>query len=201
MKGKGCQFHHPKRCTKLMIYGTKADKGCNEGKKCPDFHPKMCPSSITKGKCFDNRYNLCHVKGTKRKKPEVTKEVRVENHKVPRNVKEGLPETDVSNTAASPTPKSLQQTFLDQISLLKKEISEAVDSKISALLQQSMPQHRQDQQHLPLPMQMMSMQYPTQQQISPYHLQYPQMMQMWYPPYSNLMSPVPQVYQPQGNII
>ena len=68
MKGNGCSFHHPKRCAKLMSYGTKTNKGCNLGNKCPDFHPKMCPMSISKSEFFDMDCTLCHVKGTRRKK-------------------------------------------------------------------------------------------------------------------------------------
>ena len=207
MKGKGCQFHHPKRCTKLMTHGTKADKGCNLGKKCPEFHPKMCPSSITKGECFDDRCQLCHVKGTQRKKPEKTKDTKKKFLKVQGDDNAVPPETDESSTDL--TPKSLQKSFLDQISLMKKEISEAVDSKISALLQQSTLHHQQNLHQHSLPMPVMPQQHPAQQQIPrphhqqmlPSHLPYHHPMQMWYPPYNSLMSPVPQVYQLGGSNI
>ena len=40
LKGNGCRFSHPKRCSKLMNHGTKAGKGCNLGRNCPHFHRK-----------------------------------------------------------------------------------------------------------------------------------------------------------------
>jgi len=73
IRGKNCQYNHPKACTKLMKYGNKASKGCSAGSKCADFHPRMCSSSIKTGTCFNNMCPFAHVKGTKRK-PDVSKD-------------------------------------------------------------------------------------------------------------------------------
>ena len=66
IKGKNCQFKHPKVCTKLLKHGNKSPKGCSAGTKCTMFHPRMCLSSIRKGECFNLDYTFTHVKGTKR---------------------------------------------------------------------------------------------------------------------------------------
>ena len=67
IKGKNCNYRHPKACVKLMRYGNKNPKGCIAGSKCTDFHPRMCSSSIKTGECFNNTCAFVHVKGTKRK--------------------------------------------------------------------------------------------------------------------------------------
>lgn len=66
LKGRDCQFIHPKPCTKLLKYGNKQPRGCNLGTKCQSFHPRMCSSSITRGECFNLDCKFTHVKGTKR---------------------------------------------------------------------------------------------------------------------------------------
>ena len=202
MKGKGCKFLHPKRCTKLMNYGTKTDKGCNLGKKCPNFHPKMCSMSISKGECFDIRCGHCHVKGTVRKKAPAE------------GGKKGS--SDVSTKHAPPAANSSvkdtidssasDQSFLDQICLLKKEIQEAVDLKISAMLQP--PQAYVQKSCQPNPVlgpPMPQWQQPHQPQMQLQQMMYPptfQQMQyppMWYQPH--FQAPVPQVFQPQVRMV
>ena len=66
IKGKNCQFKHPKACTKLLKHGNRSPKGCSAGTKCAMFHPRMCSSSIRKGECFNLDCTFTHVKGTKR---------------------------------------------------------------------------------------------------------------------------------------
>ena len=105
-----------------MNHGTRANKGCNLGSSCKDFHPKMCPMSITKAECFDQSCTHCHVKGTKRRKVPLKK-----------------PETNRSNSNDKDSPpqseKPPDQSFLGQINLLKKELQERMESKITALVQ------------------------------------------------------------------
>ena len=65
IRGKNCQYNHPKACPKLMKYGNKGPRGCNAGANCAQFHPRMCSSSITSGACFNIQCTFAHVKGTK----------------------------------------------------------------------------------------------------------------------------------------
>ena len=65
-----CPFLHPKPCSKLMMYGTHKERGCNLGKTCDYLHPKMCPLSISKQECFNKECQLKHIKGTKRETPQ-----------------------------------------------------------------------------------------------------------------------------------
>jgi len=66
LKGRDCQYIHPKACTKLLKFGNKQPRGCNQGTACENFHPRMCSLSIKRGECFNNSCTFTHVKGTKR---------------------------------------------------------------------------------------------------------------------------------------
>ena len=158
ISGKGCQYSHPKRCTKLMNHGTRANKGCNLGAKCKDFHPKMCQMSISKSECFDVSCQLCHVKGTRRKPLTKEKEEKTEGKSVQnlpfnpnndschmKNMKDRAPKMEEQQRGKSqqsldkPTSvpsdnDALQQSFLAQISLLKKELQEVMDKKVASLM-------------------------------------------------------------------
>ena len=164
ISGKGCQFQHPKRCSKLMNHGTRASRGCNLGKKCKDFHPKMCPTSITKSVCYDLSCLLNHVKGTARKKETQRKpsekDASTSTKRDTGNEENPVP---IATKIASPSPASSNQAFLDQIHLLKKELQEVMDKKFATLMQsqatqqfpqlipQSLPQQQQQQQPIVSP--------------------------------------------------
>ena len=223
MKGNGCQFLHPKRCTKLMKYGTKAEKGCNLGKKCTEFHPKMCSTSLARGVCYDNRCALCHVKDTRRKKIPAAEKKQWEQSKSPSSSEsnEKIPSKKTSeNNVNSDKQAAVQQSFLEQISLLKKEIQEAMDLKISSILSpmnlQQIPQKTrllpettnqswqvplQGPLQRPVPVSMISPQpfHPTNHQqptAEIYHHQfpvmYPQYPQFWGPAQELCQAPVSQ---------
>ena len=173
ISGKGCKYVHPKRCTKLMNHGTRANNGCKLGTKCKDFHPKMCPMSISKSECFDASCQLCHVKGTKRK-PPAPKDKECEK-------KEPVIEThNNSNLPAS----DLQQSFLVQMNLLKKELQEVMDMKVAALLNPR-------QQNVPIiPSQAQSQQTMLPKWLPPIHPMWQQYHQQPHP------YPAPQLFQP-----
>ena len=161
ISGKDCPFLHPKRCSKLMNHGTRANKGCNKGNKCKDFHPKMCPLSISKSECFDASCTLCHVKGTKRHPPkpkvdpkeiaqsknEVNQKADSSRYKVHHKDDSSMDSSIDRNLAESQSPTTPtvidNASFLEQISLLKKELQEAMDRKLESLIQmqsQQIPQ-------------------------------------------------------------
>ena len=73
LKGRNCIYNHPKACSKLLKFGNKEPKGCNQGVDCPNFHPRMCSSSVRNGECFNETCSFTHVKGTRRKP---TKDIR-----------------------------------------------------------------------------------------------------------------------------
>ena len=156
ISGKGCSFVHPKRCSKLMNHGTRAGKGCNKGNKCEDFHPKMCPLSISKSECFDQYCTLCHVKGTRRNRPPVQKEPSKAEEKlgaqIPKNDHTSSLQCrdEVRSTVdqcASTTDSA--KSFLDQISLLKKELQETMDKKFETLMKMQSPQNFQQNSQIP----------------------------------------------------
>lgn len=152
ISGKGCPFVHPKRCSKLMNHGTRAGKGCNKGSKCEDFHPKMCPMSISKSECLDMSCTLCHVKGTRRKLPQrdtkPEKDVsKAESEGSP--VKKASTKSDSKVEHSTPSLTTDNQSFLDQINLLKKELQEAIDKKLESLIQLQSQQTTQQMPPLP----------------------------------------------------
>ena len=161
IRGRGCAFSHPKRCSKLMKYGTKKNQGCNLGKNCPDFHPKMCPTSIAKLECLDHKCNLCHVKGTKRRREQNLNmsnqdtTSRKSSHPKASSL-ENLSPTGTRHRDDSTEPQCVeteetrqiqrtaeasisQRYFLDQINLLKKDFQEVVDQKIKSLFSSNPP--------------------------------------------------------------
>ena len=205
MKGKDCPFMHPKRCSKLIKHGTKADKGCNHGKKCDDFHPKMCPMSIAKGVCFDDRCTLCHVKGTRRKKAPDVEKAEKDQHQQ----KASKSVDKKANAIGAVEPTTEQQSFLGQISLLKKELQEAMDLKISSLLAPNSPNFPHQSPHQfkqPQPSPMSSThhwQIPSQvttQMLHPQTFPLMQSPQMWYPPQAYLPAQIPPC-QPQTRML
>ena len=135
-----------------MKHGTKSDKGCNLGKKCSDFHPKMCPTSITKLECYDTKCNLCHVKNTKRKRDIPQKSKPPEEaalQKPDASTDQCQKESTGAQCESSNEASSLQQSFLDQINLLRKELQEVVDKKIHSLFQTTNPPVKMIQPHAP----------------------------------------------------
>ena len=187
IKGKECKFLHPKRCTKLMKHGTKAGRGCNLGKQCPDFHPKMCSTSIAKLQCFDNKCKLCHVKGTVRKK-----ETKPSNEDSTTSVKSNGKNMSVEGADTHPT-----KTFLEEDTLLKRQIQEAVEMKISALLNlPPIPQALYNpKMHYPnmMPYQQHTHFKPWMQPDYQLQQQLQWMQAMWQPYHQSQVSPIPQV--------
>ena len=168
ISGKGCPYVHPKRCSKLMNHGTRAGKGCNKGKKCKDFHPKMCPMSIAKSECFDLSCSLCHVKGTRRRpspkpvKPDKVGSKEEEESKDTAKAEACSAKPTADNRSPMKNDTTEGESFLGQISLLKKELQEAMDKKLESLLTHM--QSKQTSQQMPqLPFQLA----PTQQQFAP----------------------------------
>ena len=168
MKGKDCPFLHPERCKKLLAHGTKQPDGCNLGKKCEHFHPKMCPNSIAKRLCLDDKCQLTHVKGTARKK-EPKKHNQTQEKVI--KTQEKVIEEKSSNSGlknksnVSPDDNALNSSsFLAMVSLLRKELCEAMDTKIALAISQLNPFNRVQQS------------YPTQYQIpmQSYPPQFPQ---------------------------
>lgn len=143
-----------------MEFGTKSPAGCNLGKKCSFFHPKMCPSSISKKVCFDEKCQFTHVKGTKRKVTMPTESSKspscqASSTKFSSSVKgsdAAKPVSSLSKKSQEPvlqipfpcpvtkgSSETSSSSFLDVISLLKKELSEAVETKIAMALSQIQP--------------------------------------------------------------
>ena len=132
LKGKECNYTHPKMCRNFTQHGTQHPRGCNLGIKCKDFHPKMCFDSLRKGECFSESCRFAHVKGTKRQ-PETVKSGVVENNK--KNDKES------KNDIAEPGH------LLDMIRLVKVEILETLGQKIQDI--QFQVQHLKQTHQIP----------------------------------------------------
>ena len=82
---------------------------------------------------------LCHVKGTRRKRASDKDGNRKEQTKSSKSSEKNAVIGSKKNLEANATAKketSVQESFLDQIRLLKKEVQEAVDLKISSIFSQ-----------------------------------------------------------------
>ena len=166
LKGRKCQFLHPKMCRKFTQHGTNKQRGCNKGKKCKDFHPKMCFDSIRKGECFSESCRFFHIKGTKRK-PDVIKNTVTHKNNLPNKNVEGAKLLEPDH-------------FLEVVRLLKEEMLDTLNQKIDSM-QNQIQQLQQTHQapHLnPLPTQLpvqtiqlprSHMQIPQQSNFNPIH--------------------------------
>ena len=138
-----------------MNHGTRASKGCSKGSKCEDFHPKMCPLSISRGECLDDSCTLCHVKGTRRKRSTDPRNA-VRKEAEPPALKENLAssgqlkqQNGSTGNNSSTSKCHNESSFLDQINLLKKELQEAMDKKIEALMSMQSLQNIQPNSQMP----------------------------------------------------
>ena len=115
ISGKGCKNQHPQPCKKLIKHGAKASNGCILGRtRCDRFHPSMCSSSMTKGECLDPTCKLWHVSGTKKSAKPTS-----------RDQKPGKKQAE--NRPSKENPND----FLDILQRWKKEMMEAMDTKLA----------------------------------------------------------------------
>ena len=172
--------------------GHEQVKDATKASKCENFHPKMCPLSISKGECLDASCTLCHVKGTRRKPPKDSER----DAKADR--KEAKPQASKDNNVSgqskeknSTDSSSHTESFLDQISLLKKELQEVMDKKIESLMGMQSLLHIQPNTQMPFT----KMQSPQSFQPSPTMPFVPTPPTTAYAP----IPWVPQMYQFQRN--
>lgn len=123
LKGKDCNFTHPKVCMKYTQHGSRQPRGCNLGKACNDYHPKMCISSLRKGECFSQDCRFSHVKGTKRLPPVIKS-----NHD--QQVTKSLTQPGGGDT------KGDTGSFLEVIRLMKTEIMQTLEQRLSSITNQ-----------------------------------------------------------------
>ena len=69
LKGNGCSYAHPARCTKFIFDGN-GQQGCNLGSKCEFLHPIICRSSWNWRECYNDNCGYSHLKGTIRSRPQ-----------------------------------------------------------------------------------------------------------------------------------
>ena len=135
MKGNGCKFTHPKVCMKYTQHGTRQPRGCKLGNRCKDFHPVMCISSLRKGECFSQSCKFNHVKGTKRHPP--TTKIRqpdvYPNTNAPTNQQ---PDNAHQIQQSSQQNPDGQNHFLELIRLLKAEILQTMEMKMTSITNQ-----------------------------------------------------------------
>ena len=179
IKGKECNYTHPKVCIKYTQHGTRQPRGCNLGKSCQDFHPKMCINSLRKGECFSKDCRFNHIKGTKRQPPvtrnNVAQHLNEKSTPMQRTVQDG-------NTQEDDTGH-----FLEMIRLLKTEILHTFDQKLSSITSQiSILQSQQMQMPMHMPIPTPYMQPPLNMSLRP---QPPPTTYMQTPPNMSLIRP------------
>ena len=185
LKGRECNYTHPKMCRRFMQHGTRQPRGCTQGKRCNDFHPKMCFDSLRKGECFTESCRYTHIKGTRRHPPITRNEV-VQNN-IPDNTQQNDKDTQHQNYKTRDEPQFKDNGhFLEVVRLLKEDILETLNRKMSTIQNQV---HQLQLAYQPQPLQTQ----PTQAQI-----QVPTMprQQIQYPPQQMTVGPLMQHYRP-----
>ena len=127
--GKTCLFLHRKICRRFKTNGLHPKHGCKMGKNCTKLHPKICEGSRRKLKeriCLVKDCPHLHLRGTKRKQPEV----KIEGTKISSAQQSLKPKTKLrgpneegdlflTNTPMRPPsqqkPEQLQTGFLTQL--------------------------------------------------------------------------------------
>ena len=66
LRGRNCEFEHPKKCRYYCAYGNEYPQGCRRGRKCWFFHPKLCQNSAKMQACLNKKCTLVHLKDTTR---------------------------------------------------------------------------------------------------------------------------------------
>ena len=153
IKGQSCQFQHPTICEKFTQHGTRKPRGCNLGRSCKDFHPLVCINSLRTGKCFDSTCRFNHIGGTKREPPSITnhqQSVLIPNQQQPpqhhqqsnhhqhhqQSHCQQLNHQSDGRGDQSNQHQSSHNTnhILGAIRLMKAEIMEAMESRMSVLM-------------------------------------------------------------------
>lgn len=67
LRGRDCEFEHPKKCRYYCAYGNEFPQGCRRGRKCWFFHPKLCQNSLKMQACLNKKCTLVHLKDTARR--------------------------------------------------------------------------------------------------------------------------------------
>ena len=163
-KGAECLFKHPPYCQRLLSFGTHPTRGCNKGNDCEHIHPKMCFRSLSKRACFNDKCTFFHIKGTKR--------VRSERHNHHDYLKQPLT-NEVSHTfyhndqksSSQNTDNSTQNDFLYAVNLLRRDLFQAMDNKLSTLL--SNQSIRLDENYQSIPQSFSPTTYQNPSQLQP----------------------------------
>ncbi|MGB1915918.1 MAG: hypothetical protein ACPHL3_08115, partial [Paracoccaceae bacterium] len=125
ISGRECNFNHPKLCKKYTHHGTRQPRGCNLGKKCEFLHPKMCFDSMRKGECYSESCRYNHIKGTRRHPPVNKNQTTWRDH---------TDYTEPNQSANSDqTNKFDSNSFLEVINLMKQEILQNLNQKITTI--------------------------------------------------------------------
>ena len=161
ISGKGCSKPHPTPCRKLLSHGTRGPRGCTKGTGCDRFHPKMCPSSLNHAECFSESCKLRHVRGTRKissqlgnttqrynqrqesgdqhndsghinRRPSVTRGHTTQRGKQRQESGNQHRNNGRRNNHPSVTPHQADH-FLAAIVALKRELLEAMDSKLQSI--------------------------------------------------------------------
>ena len=176
MKGRECKYNHPKVCSKFTQHGTRQPRGCAKGRKCEHFHPKMCMDSLRKGECFTETCRFNHVKGTKRHPP--VRKINVEENRV--KGKSG--EDNLPRKKSIVGENNDTGSFLEMISLLKQEILETLNQKITSIQSQIQQIHQAQSSTFPQAAMYQQTQLPSTNPVL-YRPAHPQTPAPTFPPY------------------
>ena len=143
VKGLNCKFQHPAICEKFTQHGTRKPRGCNLGRNCKNFHPQVCINSLRSGKCYDSTCKFNHISGTKREPPSIisqqqTTRINPQHQHQQNQIKQNNRPITTNDGQIQIQQQNQSNTnnehFLGLIRLMKAEIMQAMESKLTSLM-------------------------------------------------------------------
>ena len=122
--GHVCEFEHPRYCRKFCRFGTQRKFGCNKGSECKYLHPVLCKFSVKSKLCTNRDCTFIHLKGTRRKESDATRDIKAKKTKPATRKNESEP------TNAPPdrflelkrVVDSMQSSFMQEMSVLRSSL-------------------------------------------------------------------------------
>ena len=132
LRGRNCNYEHPRRCRKYCSYGTEYKVGCRRGKNCWYWHPKLCQNSLRLQVCLNLSCKDIHLKGTQRK--PASRENTQQRMRETEPEKRPMPWSINSQTNTNPQLEQFQNTRpTDQNDFLQMQLEKMKAELLSTL--------------------------------------------------------------------
>ena len=122
--GRVCEFEHPKYCWKFCRFGSQRKFGCTKGSECEYLHPVLCKFSVKKKVCTNQDCTFIHLKGTRRKESDASRDTKATKTKRATGKNESEPAKTQPDRflELKRVVESMQNSFMQEISVLRSSI-------------------------------------------------------------------------------